>query len=216
MTIEFIGQACFLLTDSNGTRIIIDPYEPGAFGNALGYGRITDEADIVLVTHDHADHSFVRGVPGSPEVCRDTCEVRGIQFKAVQAFHDEFGGKKRGTTLMFTFALDGIRLCHVGDLGHGLTDEQVAAIGQVDILMVPVGGTFTIDADQAWQVAGQLDPRIVIPMHYKTAKVKLPLATLDAFISAKPDVLRPLASTFEVSADDLPQGRRIVVLEPAN
>ena len=216
MTVKFIGHACFLFTGSSGVKIIIDPYEPGGFGGAIGYGRVTDEADVVLVTHEHADHSYVTGVPGEPVVCREACEACGITFRVVEAPHDDAEGRKRGNINMFAFELDGVRVCHAGDLGDVLTPAQVSAVGPVDVLMVPVGGTYTLSADQAWAVVQQLAPRIVIPMHYKTAKTNLPLAPLERFTNGKPHVTRTGSSTLEVNGGELGEGLRVVVLDPAN
>lgn len=216
MTIKFLGHACFLIVAADGTRIMIDPYETGAFGNALNYGPISDEADVVLVTHDHADHNYVRGVPGSPQVCRSTCVMRDIQFNVTMTYHDDAHGSKRGENAVFSFEVDGVRLCHVGDLGQPLTADHAASIGAVDVLMAPVGGTFTINAEQAWQVVETLAPRVMIPMHFKTAKTNLPIETLDGFISGRRHVERPGKSEIELAPETLGEGLRVVVLEPAN
>lgn len=216
MIIKFLGHACFLITADDGTRIMIDPYESGAFGNALSYGPITDEADVVLVSHDHADHNYVRGVPGSPQVCRSTCMMRDIQFNVTMTYHDDAHGSKRGENAVFSFELDGIRLCHVGDLGQHLTADHVADIGEVDVLMVPVGGNFTINAEQAWQLVEQLSPRVVIPMHYKTAKTNLPIEPVDGFLAGRRNVERRGKSEIELTPETLGEDLRIVVLEPAN
>jgi L-ascorbate metabolism protein UlaG (beta-lactamase superfamily) len=216
MTLKYLGHACFLFTDSSGLRVVVDPYEPGGFGGALGYGPITDAADVVLVTHEHADHNFVRGVPGDPEVCRGSCTARGVEFRTVPVPHDEDGGRRRGEVNAFTFALDGLRLCHVGDLGNPLTAGQVEQIGPLDLLLLPVGGTYTLDAGQAWAVVQQLAPRVVVPMHYRTPKVTLPLAPLTAFLDGRTPVTRVGASSWDISPESLPAEQRVVVLEPAN
>lgn len=216
MTIKFIGHACFLLTSSDGFRVLTDPYEPNAFGNTLNYRPITDEADVVLVSHDHADHNYVRGVPGIPEVCRDSCRVAGMEFHATKVPHDEAGGRKRGEVAVFTFELDGLRCCHLADVGTTLTAEQVQSIGPVDVLMIPVGGTYTVDAQGAWKLIEQLKPRLVIPMHYKTPQTQLPLAPLDAFTKGRPEVERLQGHTLEVTAEGLGDGLRVVILAPSN
>ena len=216
MTIKYLGHACFLLTDASGLRVVVDPYESGGFGGAIGYGAITDAADIVVVTHEHADHNYVRGVPGDPEVCRESCVARGVEFRAIPVAHDEEQGRRRGAVNAFAFELDGIRICHVGDLGVLLSPDQVAQAGPLDLLLIPVGGTFTLDADQAWAVVQQLAPRIIIPMHYRTTKVSLPLAPLERFLGDRTNVTRVGASAWDVSADALPSAPRVVVLEPAN
>lgn len=216
MTIKYLGHACFLLVDSRGLRVMVDPYEPGAFGNAIGYKPIADAADIVLVSHEHADHSYVRGVPGNPAVCREPCHAKGIEFRGLQVSHDDAGGAKRGTCMAFSFTMDDMTVCHLGDLGRSLTDAELGELGDVDVLLVPIGGTFTLDASLAWQVVDQVGPSIAIPMHYKTSRVSLPIGTLDGFIAGKPGVRRPLQSTLELTQADLPTETTVVVMEPSS
>jgi L-ascorbate metabolism protein UlaG (beta-lactamase superfamily) len=216
MTLKFLGHACFLLTTSTGLKVMVDPYESGAFGGALNYAPISDVADIVLVSHEHADHNYVRGVPGSPKVCRHTCESQGVEFRAVPACHDSEGGTKRGHISLFCFTLDGIRVCHLSDLGSALSPETLAAIGPVDVLLIPVGGTYTIDAGQAWAVIGQIKPHIVIPMHYLTAKTTMPLAPVETFTAGKPDVEFARTATLNLTPETLGDDLRVIVLDMAN
>ncbi len=216
MTIKLLGHACFLISSSSGVRIMTDPYEPGGFGGQIGYGPITDEADVVLVSHEHGDHNYVQGVPGNPIVVRGSQEAAGIQFNAVSTYHDDTSGSQRGSNAIFTFEVDGIGVCHLGDLGHPLTQAQVDSIGPVDVLLVPVGGTFTIDAAGADQVIAQLQPAVVIPMHYKTAKVGLPIAAVDDFLADKDNVEKMDTSSVELSADEIAAEQQIIVLQPAN
>jgi L-ascorbate metabolism protein UlaG (beta-lactamase superfamily) len=215
MKIKWLGHACFLVTGQGGIRILIDPY---ATSSDLGYLPLRETADLVLVTHNHFDHNNVISVLGQPEVVRRPGHqvVKGITVKGTQAYHDEAGGKQRGGDVLFSFDLDGIAVCHLGDLGHVLTPEQVTEVGGVDILLVPVGGTYTIDAGQATKICEQLKPRIAIPMHYKTAKVKMPLATVDAFTRGKTRVRMIQSSEIDIDARTLPEPTEIVVLEPAN
>ncbi len=121
MTIKFLGHATFLITSEDGVRIITDPYESGGYGGALRYGPITDEADIVTVSHDHADHNYVAGVPGNPVVVTESTEVGGISFQVIDSYHDDAQGAERGPNRIFCFQVDGIRVCHLGDLGHLLS-----------------------------------------------------------------------------------------------
>lgn len=215
MVIKFCGHACFVITGSDGTRVVTDPYEPGAFGNALSYGPINEAADVVLVSHDHADHNFVRGVGGEPVVCRETCTLAGVNFIVTPAAHDDAEGRRRGQVSMFCFEMDGVRVCHVGDLGAALSPAQIAALGRIEVLLVPVGGTYTLDAAGAWEVVEQLAPRVVIPMHYLTAKTAMPLAPLENFTNGHPNVLRQGVSSVELRGDDLPAECTVIVLEPA-
>ena len=167
MRIKWLGHACFLITSKDGTKIIIDPY---SVGGGIDYPPIYESADVVLVSHGHGDHSNVSAVRGEPEVIKGSGikTAKGIQFKSVATYHDDSRGKQRGANSVFCFNLDDIMLCHLGDLGHVLDTEQVREIGGVDVLFIPVGGFYTIDAGEAGIVCEQLAPKIVIPMHYKT------------------------------------------------
>ncbi len=216
MNIRFLGHATFLITSAGGVRIITDPYEAGGFGGALRYGPITDEADIVTVSHDHADHNYVAGVPGNPVVVTGSTEVSGISFRAIDSYHDNAQGAERGPNRIFCFTVDGIRICHLGDLGHSLSAEQQAAVGEVDVLLIPVGGYFTIDAGDATQVVNLLQPSVAIPMHYKTAQVDFPIAPVDGFLAGKQNVDKVAGSEITVRASELPETPQIVILQPAN
>jgi len=216
MTIKFLGHATFLITSEDGVRIITDPYEPEGYGGALRYGPITDEADIVTVSHDHADHNYVAGVPDDPVVVTESTEVSSISFRAIDSYHDDTQGTERGPNRIFCFRVDGIRVCHLGDLGHLLSPEQVASIGKVDVLLIPVGGHFTIDAQGATQVMNQLQPVVVIPMHFKTPKVDFPIGPVDDFLAGKQNVEDSGTSQITVCAEELGEGPQIIVLEAAN
>lgn len=214
MKIKWLAHACFLITSPGGTRIITDPY---ATGSGLNYGQISESADVVTTSHDHFDHNNVGGVKGQPQVVKGVGQHRasGIDFLGVAAFHDEAHGSARGASTIFAFAVDGVRLCHCGDLGHTLTPEQVAEIGPVDVLLVPVGGTYTLDAAGARHLCSQLNPRMVIPMHFKTPGCGLPIAGVDDFIQGRSSVRHVSGSEIEVTADNLPPSTQIVVLTPA-
>lgn len=214
MKIRWLGHACFLITTGDGVRIITDPY---AVGGGIQYSPIEESADVVLVSHDHDDHNNVSAVQGNPEVIRGTGvkTVKGVQFNGIGTHHDTSGGKQRGTNTVFCFASEGTKLCHLGDLGHVLTSEQVDNIGAVDILFVPVGGVFTIDASAASQVCGQLKPRLVVPMHFKTPGCAYPIAGVEDFLKGKESVRRMGGSEIELERESLPTGTDIVLLEPA-
>ena len=213
MNIKWYGQASFLITSASGLRIITDPYAPS---ERLAYREIDEPADIVTVSHAHGDHSNVAGVKGNPVVVKETKEVKGIKFKTVAAFHDSAGGSQRGNMIIFCFQIDGINICHLGDLGHPLDKKQIAKIGKVDILMTPMAGNFTIDAKTATEVYEKLDAKIVIPMHYRNDRCpNLPVAPVDDFINGKSNVTRLEVSEVEFKAGVLPEKAQIVVLTPA-
>jgi L-ascorbate metabolism protein UlaG (beta-lactamase superfamily) len=217
MKIKFLGHAAFLITTMDGTKIVTDPYEPGGFGGGIGYGPLKEPADIVVVSHDHADHNYVKMVPGNPLVVKEAGEVthRGVVFRSLATYHDSSRGAERGRNIVRAFTADGITVCHLGDLGVVLTSEDASALGPVDVLMIPVGGLFTIDHQGATTVIGNLRPRIAIPMHYKTPKVGFSLAPVDDFLTGKPRVRRVKGSEIEVTKDNLPEPTEIVVLQAA-
>jgi L-ascorbate metabolism protein UlaG (beta-lactamase superfamily) len=214
MDITWYGHAAFLITTGQGVKIITDPYKPG--GGIL-YEAIPDEADIVTVSHDHTDHNYVEGLSGKPRIIKKSGrhEVRGIVVEGFPSYHDSLQGTQRGHNIIFTFNVDGIRMCHLGDLGHILNDQKVQQIGQVDVLLIPVGGLFTIGPEEATTVANQLQPQLILPMHVKTEKCTLPIEPVDAFLQGKREVRKLDTSTFSFSKEDLEAGLGIVVLLPA-
>ncbi len=215
MKVKWNGHASFVITSAEGTKIITDPYEAGSFGGAIGYEKIPDEADIVLVSHDHEDHNHVAGLMGSPQVLKGSGEARGIEFRAVEASHDESQGRERGPNTIFCFEVDGIRVCHLGDLGHHLSPQQVEGIGEVDLLLIPVGGLFTIDARAATDVTKKLNPKVVVPMHYKTEKLGFPVDGVDEFLNNWEKVKRLDESEVELNKDSLPSETEVIVLQHA-
>jgi L-ascorbate metabolism protein UlaG (beta-lactamase superfamily) len=211
MKIKWLGHAAFLITADDGTRIITDPYETG---RGLNYGQLSETADIVTVSHEHGDHNNTAAVKGNPRVVRDTAEVKGIQFKAIPTAHDNSGGSERGANTVFCFQVDGVRVVHLGDLGHLLTDTQVVDIGKVHVLLVPIGGIFTVDARAAQEVCDQLRPRVIIPMHYKTEKCDFLSDGVEDFTRGKTNVTQVEGSEAAFSTADLPTGPQIITLKP--
>jgi L-ascorbate metabolism protein UlaG (beta-lactamase superfamily) len=212
MKIKYLAHAAFLITSENGIKIVTDPYETS---EGLKHGAIKETADIVTVSHEHGDHNNIAAVKGNPKVVKDSAEVKGIKIKAVPTAHDDKGGSQRGKNTVFCFEVDGINICHAGDLGHELSAEQVKATGKVDVLMVPVGGFFTIDARTATKVCDQLKPKVIIPMHYKTEKLNFPITGVDEFLKGKSNVTRPNESEIELKAGKLPAVMQIIVLKQA-
>jgi L-ascorbate metabolism protein UlaG (beta-lactamase superfamily) len=210
MKIKFLAHACFRITAADGTRIITDPY---ATADHFRHGELDETAEIVTISHEHFDHNNAGVIKGTPVILRETAEVRGIKFTAVSGYHDDAGGTRRGANTMFSFELDGIRLAHLGDIGHILTEQQLSALGPVDVLLIPVGGFFTIDAAAATEICRRLDPRITIPMHFKTDLGLQEIAGVDEFLRDKTGVERLESSEFEFK--ELPPDPRILVLEPA-
>ena len=217
MKIKWYGHASFLITSDEGTKIMIDPYEPGAFGGQLSYGEIKDQADIVLTSHDHADHNYTQDLPGTPQIVKGSGSksIKGISLKGISSYHDPSKGSERGVNTIFTIKINNIQLCHLGDLGHLLSDKELAEIGPVDILLIPVGGLFTIDPKEATRVAEQIKPKVLIPMHFKTKKCGFSIAPVEDFLKGKTNVKRPKVSELTIDKATLPQQIEIVVLEHA-
>jgi len=214
MKLKWLGHSCFLITSETGLRIITDPYSTGG---GINYSPVNEAADIVTVSHNHRDHSNIAAVRGKPEVITGsgTKTAKGIQFKGIASHHDESKGKERGANTIFCFTVDGIRLCHLGDLGHELSREEIAQIGNVDVLLIPIGGLFTIDAEVASKVGGDLKPKIIAPMHYKTPKCDFPITGVEDFLAGKKNVKKLNSSETEFKAGKLPEAAEIVVLQPA-
>lgn len=210
MKIKYLAHAAFLITSDAGVRIVTDPY---ATSPGIKHGEIKETADIVTVSHEHGDHNNTGAVRGNPKVVRGGGEVKGIKIRAIPAAHDDKGGSQRGKNTIFCFEVDGVNICHAGDLGHTLSEEQVKAIGKVDVLMIPVGGFFTIDAKTATKVGEQLKPRIIIPMHYKTEKLEFPITGADEFTKGKSNVTKVNGSEIDLKAGALPAPTQIMVLK---
>jgi L-ascorbate metabolism protein UlaG (beta-lactamase superfamily) len=217
MKIKYYGHSAFKLTTDEGVGIIFDPYQSGAFDGALTYGRITDEADIVLTSHDHDDHNYTKDIGGAFTRINvaGAHVVKGIKVKGIPAHHDGSMGKDRGNNLIFVVEADGVVVAHMGDLGHTLDKDTLREIGNIDVLLLPVGGFFTIDAQQATKVMDDLKPAITIPMHFKTEKVSFPIREVEGFTGGKKNVRVAKASDLEIKKETLPKGTEIVVLDHA-
>lgn len=220
--LTWFGQSCFLLESATGTRVLIDPIP-----NGLGYTPPADlKVDAVTVSHEHPDHNNVALVSGKAKVLRGLTadkkgwvkideRVKDVSIRTVGVYHDEEKGTKRGLNTIFVFEVGGLRVAHLGDLGHLLSDQQLSALGSVDVVLVPVGGFFTIDAEQATRVVDQIHPRlVVIPMHYKTDVLTIKeLATVDAFLADKPNVRRQKGNRLDLTGVKTRPSAEVVVLD---
>lgn len=213
MDIMFLGHASFVLRGKTAT-VVTDPYDPVMVGFKFPKVR----AGIVTVSHAHADHNKVENVDGDPKVVSGPgeYEIGGVSIFGVPTYHDKKQGEERGSNTVYAMNIDGVRVCHLGDLGHKLAEEQVGEIGAVDVLLIPVGGVYTIDAGEASEVVSQLEPRVVIPMHYNTPglspKTFSELSGVDEFL--KEMGLEPVRDVkYSVAPDKLPEELQVVVLE---
>jgi L-ascorbate metabolism protein UlaG (beta-lactamase superfamily) len=176
--ISWLGHSCFSIKGSHAT-IITDPYPP-----SLGYSLGKPTATIVTVSHQHQGHSYVQGIDGQPYVVAGPgeYEISGVLIIGVATFHDQERGKKLGKNTVYVMEVDEVSVCHLGDLGHTLTVEQIEEIDPVDVLLLPVGGVSTINAAVAAEVVRQLEPKVVIPMHYKTPALSWELESVEKFL----------------------------------
>lgn len=216
MKIKYLGHATFLLTSDAGTRLLTDPYKSGCFNGAVGYKPITEKVDIVTASHDHEDHFCVDGLPAGFETITapGNHSAAGLSITGVKTFHDSRQGKERGRNVIFVVEMDGLRIAHLGDLGHTLSDDQARAVGRVDVLLIPVGGHFTLEPKDALAVVRSLRPSVVIPMHFKTDRLNFPIKPVEDFLSLAGKHERPGGSEIEITKAAL--GReRIIVLEHA-
>lgn len=186
MRIELLGHACLRLTLPDGRVVVIDPYAPGGLGGRMRYRPVPTRADLVLVTHEHGDHTDTSWLLGDFAVCRGALDegVSGLRVELFHAAHDEHQGRLRGGAVrMFAVAAGGVRLLHCGDLGERLEPARVEALGAVDVLVVPTGGYFTLGPEGATELVRRLRPRYVVPCHYETnATAGLGLLPVDAFV----------------------------------
>jgi L-ascorbate metabolism protein UlaG (beta-lactamase superfamily) len=209
MDITWLGHSCFRIKGSRAT-IVTDPYSKD-----LGYSLGKPTARIVTISHDHPGHSYAEGVGGQPRVVKrpGEYEISDVLIIGIATFHDREGGKKRGKNTVYLMEIDEVAVCHLGDLGHVLTSEQIEDIGNVDVLLLPVGGVSTINAPLAAEVVRQLEPKVVIPMHYKTPALKWELEPVDRFlkeIGAKQVGSQPKLS---VSKSNLPLSTQVFLLD---
>lgn len=210
MNITYYGHSCFKII-SNGLVIITDPFDKsvGLVPPRLG-------ADIITVSHDHYDHNNTQAISGSPFIINGPgeYEIKGISIKGILSFHDNCQGQERGLNTIYLIETEGIKLCHLGDFGQDkLIDTQFEAINNPDILFIPVGGKYTIDAASASSLISQVEPKIVLPMHYKISGLKIDLAPLDKFLKEMGIAQKEPIDKLTIKKKDLPQETEVMVMK---
>ncbi len=217
MKVTYFGHSTYLV-ESGETSILVDP-----FNEKVGYPVPTLAPTAVTVSHEHSDHNHIQMAKGTPKLIRGLRDegkawaephdqVGPFALVTIRTYHDTSQGAERGKNAMFLYDVEGLRLLHAGDLGHTLSQDQAKAVGHVDVLFIPVGGFYTIGPKEADVVIGQLSPRVVIPMHYKTEGNKdWPIGTVDPFLEGKNRVHR-LGRTVTLTAAALPNAREVWVL----
>jgi L-ascorbate metabolism protein UlaG (beta-lactamase superfamily) len=212
MEITWLGHSCFRIKGAQAT-VITDPYSPD-----LGYSLGKPATHIVTVSHQHPGHSYVQGIGNQPRVISGPgeYEISGILIIGMATFHDGEGGKKRGKNTVYLIEVDDLVVCHLGDLGHVLSIQQVEEIGNVDVLLVPVGGVSTISANTAAAIVRQLEPKVVIPMHYKTPVLKRELETVDRFLKEMGVKDFTSRSRLTLNKTSLPISTQVLLLDYRN
>lgn len=220
VSLEWYGHAFVRLTSPEGVRVAMDPF------GEIGYPTPRVEAEIVTVSHEHSDHNNAKLIRGNPVILRGLTEggkdwahisyqQRGMRIASVPVYHDAQQGRLRGKNNMIVVDLGGLRVAHLSDMGHVPTEEQFQALGQVDVLLVPVGGNFSIDGSQARRIVERLKPRVAIPIHYKTAATaSWPIEDERAFVDGYPRVKRISGSRIVLDPRTLPPLTEIWVLGP--
>ena len=209
MDISWLGHSCFRIRGSHAV-VITDPYSPD-----LGYSLGKPDADILTVSHNHPGHSYTQGIGGEPKEVTGPgeYEIGGVLIIGVATFHDGDGGRERGKNTAYLMEIDEISVCHLGDLGHVLTAEQVEELDNVDVLLLPVGGVSTINAPMAAEVVRQLEPKVVVPMHYKTPALSRELESVEKFlkeIGVKEVTSQPKLS---LTRSSLPDSTQVFLLD---
>lgn len=209
MEITWYGHSCFRLKDRNIT-ILTDPYS-----REIGYNLPRVQADVVTVSHDHPGHNWTQGVKGQPRILDGPgeYEIRGVFITGISTFHDDKQGANSGRNTVFLFEFDDLTVCHLGDIGHVPTQTQVEMLTETDVLLIPVGGGGTINAAQAAEVISALEPRLVIPMHYKTEFCQLKLDPLSRFLKEMGLKKLPSQESLKVTKTSLPEETQVVVLD---
>jgi L-ascorbate metabolism protein UlaG (beta-lactamase superfamily) len=217
MQIFWKGQSCFQILinpkKENQVKLVIDP-----FSEEIGLKIPKLEADILLITHNHFDHNNKKAVLGDPFLIEGPgeYELKGVFIEGIHSWHDQKEGRERGENTIYKIEAEGIKICHLGDLGQKkLTEEQFDKIGDIDILMIPIGGIYTISAKEAIDLMAEIEPKITIPMHYKIPNLKIKLDGLEKFLKPLGIKEVPALSKLSVKKRDLsPEEAKIVVLKP--
>ncbi len=206
--VRWLGHACFMI--GNSKTVVMDPHD----GRGIGIDPPEAKADIITISHGHFDHSDGVSLVRKPDSVivkgSGSYEVKDVPVTGIDSHHDSSGGDKRGKNTIFIVELDGKRVCHMGDLGHPLSNEKLSEIGKVNVLMIPVGGNYTIDSREAIKICEDLDPDIVIPMHYKVPGLTLDIDDESEFISSARGKGYRIMEDIELNTDEV-KGRKIVV-----
>jgi len=213
MKITWLGHSCYIIENKENNKLVIDPFNP-----SIGYKPPKVEADVVTISHDHHDHNAVNQLTNKPKVIKSIEPVEEFNYKisGISSFHDEDKGNKRGENRIFVYEVDDLRVAHLGDLGHMLSDDQIKSLGKIDILFIPVGSVYTINGEQASKLVDKIKPIITIPMHYKTKALNIDLRPVDDFLDLCDEYQQQVSNFFEITRESITDYSPVVVLQPPN
>lgn len=213
MQIEWFGHSCFLLKSDSGITVLIDPFD-----STVGYDQPRLACDCLLITHKHFDHNACDVVMGETLKIDSSGEysIKGVQISGFESFHDNDGGALRGKNIIYKIIIDGVIICHMGDIGHIPSPELYEKLGSIDVLMIPTGGNFTINAKEAMEIINAISPNMILPMHYLTDKVNMNIDPINNFTdiaNVHYDISRTGRNVISVEKNDLKKRTRIYILE---
>lgn len=179
MELTWLGHSSFLIEDSMGRKILTDPFD-----DTVGYPVFKGNVDFVTLSHQHFDHNYTKNLDSRVPIINKTgfFNIADIPVEGFPSYHDKSAGAKRGENIIFVYEVDGYRICHLGDLGHLLSKEEIENLGKIDILLIPIGGNFTIDGTEAAELSNAINSHLVLPMHYKTQALNFSLEGLEKFL----------------------------------
>ncbi len=212
VSVSWFGHAMFLF-ERPGIKIVTDPYS-----TEIGYSFPDIEASVVTISHNHFDHNNVQALKGDPLIIKEPMPLLfgPIQFEGLITNHDDAGGEKRGNNIMFRWQMEGVAFAHMGDYGENtLNDDQKTFLAQTDVLMIPVGGVYTVNAEQARQIIAEIAPKVAIPMHYKTSLLNINIEGIDRFVKSM-DNVQYVGETAYFEAGKLPTTSEVWILDLAS
>ncbi|MDO5518075.1 MAG: MBL fold metallo-hydrolase [Clostridium sp.] len=195
MQIIWYGHSCFLIKTRNGKRILMDPFD-----NSLGYRNDFPKCDIITMSHHHSAHSYLNNINYDTKIINvcDSFNLNSIKITGIETFHDDCSGLKRGSNIVFLFNIDGLSLCHLGDLGHIPSCSILNKLKNLDVLFIPIGGNFTIDGNKAYKICSLIKPKFIIPMHYKTNTLRMNLDDCKNFLIKMPLIEKLQTNTLQI------------------
>lgn len=196
MQIIWYGHSCFLIKTRNGKRILMDPFD-----NSLGYRNDFPKCDIITMSHSHSAHSYLNNINYDTKIINscDSFNYNSIQITGINTFHDDCNGLKRGNNIIFVFRIDGLSICHLGDLGDIPSSSVLDKLKNMDVLLIPIGGHFTIDGTKAYKICSLIKPKYVIPMHYKTNILKMNIDDCKNFLINMPLIEKFPTNTLQLN-----------------